>query len=126
MATDTLTSKYPEEIQDLLRSFDPSLKLKHTPGVWSDSVVKDYNALAIFQKGHGENDCVADAICLISPVDILTEEDKANAALIGAAPELLSACLWLLEQLKRTEIKVSIYGWNQVLTALYKALNHKP
>lgn len=77
-------------------------ELKHTPGPWvvsyftcDDPSQMPEQALAISPSagfpGHG------DAIAVVSPVSLVNERDEANARLIAAAPDLLSALQELLD-----------------------------
>lgn len=71
------------------------LKTKHDYP-WTIGLASEHNALAVFPARtklgtHG------DAVCLISPMKDVTEQDESNAKLIAAAPELLAACIIVFE-----------------------------
>jgi hypothetical protein len=65
------------------------MKTKHTPGPWktADNECGNY----VFAPNHAPQICILPAF---SP------DNKANAALIAAAPDLLAALKWAIEQIE--------------------------
>ncbi len=71
----------------------------HTPGEWTTGQIFNCDtaedaSLAVFANPkHRQEGCTKDGavICVIAPPAFTTEEDRANARLIAAAPELLAA-----------------------------------
>jgi hypothetical protein len=95
-------------------------EMKYTPGPWrvENGVIQDHNALAVFgprehtQPGYPDN-----CICLVSPGDQVTEIDKANAAVIAAAPQMLDALMsirglepWISDDKMRQLFQKKVYG----------------
>lgn len=70
------------------------VKQTHTPGPWKIGAYKNSSAardsLAVWP-GDAIEGIKGTSICLISPLDNVTQKDEANAFLIAAAPELLQA-----------------------------------
>lgn len=67
---------------------DQPQKDMFTAGEWAVGYGDSSNALGIFRKEMLDSGKMESPICLISPVDKVTETDKANAALIAEAPAM--------------------------------------
>jgi hypothetical protein len=79
---------------------------KHTHGPWvvieSAVIETGVMALNIVSKKDAESAYgVKNLICSVSTLDLVTEQDEANAKLVACAPDLLEACNWALQQFKR-------------------------
>lgn len=75
---------------------------KHTPGPWS-AFIWNKNAPHIITIGIPYSDGDAH-LCKID-CSIKTDENKANARLIAAAPDLLRACKMALETIKHAALE---------------------
>ena len=64
---------------------------KHTPGPWEVEQGYSGSRGQIAVTNHDNFNRTGCCICLIAPVSNYTEEDKANARLIAAAPDMLAA-----------------------------------
>lgn len=78
-------------------------EFKGTPGLWKVGasiwgVNNSNSSLAVWPDLHERN-----PICLLSPVFEATKQDEANAALIAAAPELLEACIEMLQMITKPD-----------------------
>lgn len=67
---------------------ETKIKKQHTPGPWKLGTAVTQKALGIFQDSVQDGQQV-DAICLITPLDCLTEQDQINAKRIV---ECVNAC----------------------------------
>lgn len=65
--------------------------IPHTPAPWKIGVLVEQKALGVFDKEAKEDGLKVHAVCLVSPVETISDTDRANAALISASPELLAA-----------------------------------
>lgn len=95
-------------------------RMRFTPGPWVGAVVsKSGNDIPVgtlcvvgnAQPGMGNELCEG-VVCLVSPPEHVTDEDRANAELIAAAPELFHA----LDRL------VAICEANSMLEAVFESL----
>ena len=74
-------------------------KFKFNPGPWSIGNAVDHNAVAVFPASTPAG-VYGDAVCLISKIEDFTEMDQANANLISAAPDMLTALIELRDYYK--------------------------
>lgn len=72
---------------------------KYTKSPWKIGTAIDDQALGVFQADVNIGDR-CNAVCLISPLGKVTEEDEANAILIAAAPEMLDILTTMVTFLK--------------------------
>lgn len=87
-------------------------RVTHTPGPWEAHV----DDSAIWVDPPNANEAV---ICELQPrdADAFTDEDEANARLISAAPDLLSACKLALGAFERNDN----IDWGELEAAIAKA-----
>lgn len=72
---------------------------KHTPGPWHVAAVifskpmPPHEALAVWDESHGQkpDSILGRPICVLTPLDKMSEMDKANARRIAAVPAMVSA-----------------------------------
>ena len=83
--------------------------MKHTPGPWKAEIKPSMGRLMI----HGFDN---NAVCKMASVRSL-EENKANACLIVAAPELLEAC----KNLENDNNAIPKHAWDMIQQAIAKA-----
>jgi hypothetical protein len=94
---------------------------KHTSGPWTVA-----NGLQVWKDGH--NAVTSPRICTLrnasEPVDqIGTDEMEANAQLIAAAPELLEALQFIVNDAEPGEdAQLTTAGYNRACAAIRKAL----
>lgn len=102
------------------------MKTQHTAGPWR--VCQPYTNRNVFPIGHDRQDGATDILGEVNGIGGTEQEDRSNARLIAAAPELLEA----LEQCQRyigllidTPQKVTDIDWktlhNQARAAILKA-----
>ena len=82
---------------------------RFTPGPWA--VAEFYStcdeirpALAVWPAAVLPASTPADAICAVSPLDKVNDADRANAALIAAAPDLYAALRLAVARFAREDI----------------------
>lgn len=81
-------------------------QFKHTPGPWVNFIAQmsNHNSVAVgteSQKNNAKRSIDDNVVCLISPVDLITDEDVANAKLIATAPDLLEVLSALVKQVEQ-------------------------
>ena len=69
------------------------MNTKISPSPWKIGKAIQQNSLAVFDANATLGGGLAQTVCMISPMDKITETDFANAALISSSPELLDALL---------------------------------
>lgn len=92
--------------------------MKHTPGPWFINGPFDHdNDLFIRTSIDGENFDIANLSC------DETEDTKANASLIAAAPDLLAALEFIVNDLiaPGEDAHLSVDGYNKACAAIKKA-----
>lgn len=100
---------------------------KHTPGPWEVAENDDeFECVDIFDMGlmaiiDDLGDPVAHVESWVDDGDDKHEEAMANARLIAAAPDLLSACEMMLDQLKCDYLEPDGERWSYALEAIAKA-----
>jgi hypothetical protein len=72
-------------------------KPTHTPGPWHIANSKSGHFCVWGDASHRQQGYSECCICVISPIQNITTIDKANAALIAAAPDLLEAAKQALQ-----------------------------
>lgn len=91
------------------------MESKHTPGPWTYMVVEDQNMISIQSEIPTEEQINNEDTSITGIWGSFhrdNEVDLANAKLIAAAPDLLEACKWAMDQFKRMISSTGIYPEN--------------
>ena len=74
------------------------MNTKHTPGPWTIDGAQVYADGYVYTSSTVDDDLVVEVNTSTRPYGLLTETDKANLALIAAAPDLLAALKGVMQE----------------------------